>query len=81
MTYAAINEDYNKKKMEIKPLKCKIYLLLFFMTAIGSLGCSNKTADKEKIEYIIGVKKAPSPEPFDPTEPPPPPVPFMGQLI
>ena len=66
--------------MEIKPLKCKIYLPLFFMTAIGSLGCSNQTADKEKIEYIIGIEKDPSPEPFDPTEPPPPPVPFYGPI-
>ena len=57
------------------------YTCIIVCLSMGNLTCSNTELHKPKVYYIIGQEKVSSEDrAIDPSEPPPPPLPFYGEI-
>jgi hypothetical protein len=58
----------------------KLIICAIVGLTIGNIACSNPDAQKPKVYHIIGQDKVSVKDTIDPSEPPPPPLPFYGEI-
>lgn len=70
----------SRYRLVIRVFSSVYYASLIASLTIGDVACSDPNAHKPKIYHIIGQEKVTVKDTIDPSELPPPPVPFYGEI-